>query len=140
MIRFVVSRSLRNWGVAIAALLAGALLSPRTSDAGCGDYVWIQGRPVRMAHSTQQLPTTGTGSSNNAAGAGSTGRPCQGPGCSDDSFPPQVPAPVIVVSIDRWAMTAIDPLPILVSCAKTLADRFDVVVDGFRLSILRPPR
>ena len=131
------------------ALFAGLLLSPRTSEAGCGDYVWIRGRPAPMVHSMPDLtpgpltldpPTRPDGSSNDGTSHGSPGRPCHGPGCSDGSFPPRAPSPGIVVSIDQWAMTASGALPNLVSCSNVRVDRFDFVEDGCRLSILRPPR
>jgi hypothetical protein len=139
VIRFVLSRSLRNWGAALVALCAGVLLSPRPSEAGCGDYVRIGRRPVSMVHSMPDQASTDI-TSDDAADHGAPRRPCQGPGCSDSSFPPQAPVPGVVVSIDQWAMAPGDTLPKFVSCDNMLAEPFDLVADGFRLSILRPPR
>lgn len=118
------------------ALCAGVLLTPRPSEAGCGDYVWIHGRPVPVVHSMPDQPATTDGTSDH----GLPQRRCQGPGCSDGSFPPQAPAPGVVVSIDRWAMAPGDTLPRIVCCDNLPAEPSDLVENGFRLSILRPPR
>jgi hypothetical protein len=122
------------------ALCAGVLLSPRSSEAGCGDYVWIHGHPAPMSHSMPDQSTSADGTSGDAADHSAPHRPCQGPGCSDGSFPPQSPVPGVVVSIDRWAMAPGDTLPDFVCSNKMLAESCDLVADGFRLSILRPPR
>src|SRR5262249_31353752 len=132
------SRSFRTGGVAVVALFAGLLMSPRTSQAACGDYVWIGGRHIEMVHSipdgsNQDGPPDG--SSDNAPAHGSRHRPCHGPGCSDGSFPPQAPAPVTRVSMDRWGLALVDTLPNLASCSNVLAEPLDIVTDGFRLSI-----
>lgn len=127
------------------AVFASLVLSPRASEAGCGDYVWIRGRTVPTLHSmtdqpTPGQPTNGDGSSDDAAEHGSPHRPCHGPGCSDGSIPAEAPVRGVVVSIDRWAMAPGDTLPDCVCCNNMLAEPFDFVADGFRLSILRPPR
>jgi hypothetical protein len=140
VIRFAASRSLRNWGAALVALWAGVLLSPRPTEAGCGDYVWIRGQPAAMAHSMPGQAASPGGTSNDAAEHGAPHRPCQGPGCSDGSFPPQAPAPGVVVSIDRWAMAPGEMLPESSCCSTLLAESCDLVAIEFRLSILRPPR
>jgi len=120
------------------ALFAGFLLSPRVSEAGCGNYVQIRDRHAPMAHSMPDQPTHG----NSADGADHSRphRPCQGPGCSNGSVPPPAPNPGTTVSMDRWGLMAVDTLPNLASCSNVLAESVDFVTDGFRLSILRPPR
>lgn len=127
------------------AVCAGLLLTPRASEAACGDYVAVRGRFVPMVHSlpdqlTPDQPTNGDGSSQDTTEHGAPRRPCQGPNCSNGSFPEQAPAPGVVVSVDRWAVAASDTLPSVVCCDNLLAEPVDFVVDGFRLSILRPPR
>ena len=122
------------------ALCAGVLLSPRPSEAGCGDYVRIRGRLAPMAHAMPDQPMSAEGTPVDAANHGSPLRPCHGPGCSDDSSPRQAPVPVVVVSIDRWAVAPDDALPNSVCCDDMLAEPVDFVADAFRLSILRPPR
>jgi len=142
LIRFAASRSLRNWGAAILALCAGVLLTPRPSEAGCGDYVWIRGRPVSMVHSIPDQPTNPDTDSTagDIADHGAPHRPCHGPRCSDGSIPPVAPVPGAVVSVDQWAVSPRDALPNIVSCDNMLAEPLDLVAAGFRLSILRPPR
>jgi hypothetical protein len=119
------------------ALFAGFLLSPRVSEAGCGDYVQIRDRHAPMAHS---MPDPTDRKSDNRADHSPPHRPCQGPGCSDRSVPPQAPPPGTTVSIDRWALAPDDTFPNPVSCSNVLAEPVQIVTDGFRLSILRPPR
>jgi len=138
MVGLVLSRSVRNCGAAALALFAALLLSPRASEAGCGDYVLIGGRHVPMAHSRPE--PTRTDAASNQPDHGLPQRPCHGPGCSDGSFPPQAPAPVLVVSIDRWAVAPGDTLPNVACRSDVLAEPLDFVAAGFRLSILRPPR
>jgi len=120
------------------ALFAGFLLSPRVSEAGCGDYVQIRGRHATMAHSMPDQPTDR--SLDDRADHSPPHRPCQGPGCSDGSVPPQAPTPGPTVSIDRWALAPGDTFLNPVSCSDVLAETLQIVTDGFRLSILRPPR
>ena len=120
------------------ALFAGFLLSPRASEAGCGEHVQIRGRHAPMAHSMPDQPTGG--SSDDRADHSLPHRPCQGPGCSNGSLPPQAPTPRTTVSIDRWALAFGDTFPIPISCSNVLAETLPIVPDGFRLSILRPPR
>lgn len=108
------------------ALLAGFLLSPRVSEAGCGGDVQIRGRHAPMAHSMPDHSPPH--------------RPCQGPGCSNGSLPPQAPTPKTTVSIDRWALALGDTFLNPVSCSNVLAEPLQIVPDGFRLNILRPPR
>lgn len=122
------------------ALCAGLLLGSRASEAGCGDYVRIRGHLAPAAHSMPDQPASADGTSDDMVDHGSPHRPCQGPGCSDGSFPRQAPVPGIVVSIDRWAMAPDDTLPNSVCCDNVLAEPVDFVADAFRLSILRPPR
>ena len=138
MVQSSLSRSSWNGGVVIVALFAGFLLSPRASAAGCGDYVRIGDRHAPMAHSMPDQPTHG----NSADGADHSRphRPCQGPGCSNGSVPSQAPAPGTTISIDRWALAPADTFPSPVSCSNVLAEPLQIVTDGFRLSILRPPR
>jgi hypothetical protein len=138
MVRSSWSRSSRNGGVAIVALFAGFLLSPRVSEAGCGDHVSIRGGHVPMAHS--MLDQSTDGSSADRADHSPPHRPCQGPGCSNGSVPPQAPTPWATVSIDRWALAPGDTFPNPVSCSNVLVEPLHLVTDGFRLSILRPPR
>jgi hypothetical protein len=138
--RFVASRSLRNLGTAVVAVVAGLLLVPRASDASCGDYLQVHGRIIAMDHSTPDQPTSRDGAADDAADRGSHRRPCHGPGCSNGSIPPEAPVPVVIVSIDRWAMAPGHAAPEIESCCTMLAEPFGFVPDGFRLSILRPPR
>lgn len=120
------------------ALFAVSLLSPRVSEAGCGDYVQIRGRHAPMAHSMPDQPTRRNLA--NGADHSPPHRPCQGPGCSNGSVPPQAPTPETTVSLDRWALALGDTFLNPVSCSNVLAEPLPIVPDGFRLSILRPPR
>lgn len=138
MVRPRWSRSSRNGGVALVALFAGFLLSPRIALAGCGDSVSIRGGHSPIAHSMPDQRTDR--SSADRADHSLPHRPCQGPGCSRGSVPPQAPAPRTTVSIDRWALAPGDTLLSPASCSNVLAEPLHLVTDGFRLSILRPPR
>ena len=138
--RIIAARSLRDWGAAAVAVCASVLLSPSVSEAGCGDYVQIRGGLAPMAHSMPDQPTDADGEPGGTAGHGSPHCPCQGPNCSDRSVPLQLPVAGAVVSIDRAVLTPGDALPNFVCCGNTLAQPFDLAADGFRLSILRPPR
>jgi len=120
------------------ALFAGFLLSPRIAQAGCGDYVMIGNRHVPMANSIPDQPTDE--SSPGKADHSPPHRPCQGPGCSNGAVPPTAPTPVTTDSIDRWVLTTNDTLPNPVSCANVHAEPPHIVTEGFRLSILKPPR
>lgn len=138
--RFVASRSLRNWGTAVLTVVAGCFLVPRASHASCGDYLQVRGAAVPMVHYTPDQSSSSDVISDFAADHGSPNPPCQGPGCSNGSIPQQAPVPRVVVSIDRWAVAPGDTAPEVDCCATLLAEPFGVVPDGFRLSILRPPR
>jgi hypothetical protein len=120
------------------ALFAGFLLTPRVCEAGCGDDVPIRDRHAPMAHSMPDKPTRG--SPDHRADHSPPHRPCQGPGCSNGPVPLQAPTPGTTVSIDRWALAPDDTFLNPVSCANVLAEPRQIVTDGFRLSILRPPR
>jgi hypothetical protein len=138
MLQFGWSRLTRNAGVAFVALLGGFLLSPRIAQASCGDYVLIGASHVQTAHSMLGQPTDG-----NSSGRADHSRPyqpCHGPGCSNGSIPPQAPIPTTTDSIERWALTPNDKFPNLTSCSNVLPEPLDNVTDGFRVSILRPPR
>jgi hypothetical protein len=136
--RMLWSRLSRDAGVAVVALFAGFLLSPRIAEAGCGDYVSIHGGHVAIAHSMPNQPVNGGAA--DGADHNKPHRPCQGPGCRDGSIPPQAPTPGTTYSIDRWALAPGDALPNPVSCSNELVEPRRVVTDGFHLSILRPPR
>ena len=120
------------------AFFAVFLLSPRVCEAGCGDHVQIQDRHAPMAHSMLDQLTDGR--SDDGADHSPPHRPCHGPGCSNGSVPLEAPAPRTTVSMDRWALAPGDTLPSPVSCSNVLAESLPIVTDGFRLSILRPPR
>lgn len=133
-----VSRSIRSWTAAALALLAGLVLAPRASEAGCGDYVLIGGQHARIVHLAH-----GHDEAANQSDEGHEAperAPCHGPGCSNGSFPPLTPAPVISISIDRWAVASFENVPNPVSISRLLAEPADFIGDGCRLSILRPPR
>jgi hypothetical protein len=120
------------------ALFASFLLSPRIVEAGCGDNVVILDGHMPTAHSMPDQPTDG--GSADGADHNPPHRPCQGPGCSDGSVPPQVPTPGTTDPIERWALAPGDTLPNSLSCSNVLAEPLHIATDGFRLSILRPPR
>ncbi len=140
------SRSLQNWGVAGLALLAGLLVAPRSSEAGCGGYVWVRGEMVHVpgpsSSHADALAGDETGDNVAADSHRSTPAPvpCEGPHCSNGSFPPAAPPPVVNVPVDRWAVVPCEAAPNLLFSSNLLAESPDVVVDGSRLSILRPPR
>lgn len=132
-------RTLRNWGIAVVAVFASLMLSPRAAEAACGDYVRVGNGMAQMTH---QLPNHSEDMGSSQDGKHRLpghGTPQQCPGCSDGSFPPQAPAPV-VISIDRWAIAAGESRPEMVCRCQMLAEPGDFVIDGFRVSILRPPR
>lgn len=133
-------RKLRNWGVAVVVILASLLLVPRASQAACGDYVQVSGRTALMHDSMENQSTTRDGSMDETKSHHAPRLPCHGPGCSNRSLPPAVPVPNVVVSFERWAVASGDTPPDSVSCNSMLAEPVDIVEDGFRLSILRPPR
>lgn len=120
-------------------VFASLLLTPRASEAACGDYVQVSGRST-VIHSIPDHATSADGTSVNTVDHRAPRRPCRGPGCSNGSFPSQIPVPTVVVSIERWALAPADTLPVIVCCNHVLAEPVDLHVDGFRLSILRPPR
>ena len=136
LIRLITSRSLRNWGVVYAAVFTSFLLIPRAANAACGDYLHVNGRSPETIHSISAPAADSNDSENN----GGPHRPCHGPGCSNGSFPPPVPVPSVIVSIERWAVATADIVPTHVSSNNALAGPSDPIVEGFRLSILRPPR
>jgi hypothetical protein len=140
VIRIIASRSLRDWGFALVAVLASLLLSPRACEATCGDYLHADGHFAAMARSLPNQPMSPDGSSDNLADPSVPHRQCQGPGCSGRSFPPQAPDAGVVDSIERWALATTNLVPNIVCSDQLLAEPNDLVVDGFRLSILRPPR
>jgi len=147
VIQFVASRSLRDWGVAVMAILATLLLTPRACEATCGDYLHGsdlqgRGRSATMLPSmpNQTLSTDGRSDILADTNVPQRHRPCQGPGCSGRSSPPQAPVPSIEDSSERWALVPADTAPNLICSDQLLAELFDLVADGSRLSILRPPR
>ena len=140
MIRIATWRSLRNWHIAFAGVVAGFLLLPRASNAACGDYVRFRHPLAQQAHSMPDLSATNDGMKL-AAESSTRDRPCRGPNCSGGSFPaPQAPLPSVVVTSERAALAPVHTFAISVSSDGTLAEPSELVLDGFRLSILRPPR
>jgi len=140
LIRFVASLSLQGWGVAILAVFAGLLLTPRASEATCGDYLHVGNHSAALAHALSNQPTGTDATSNNVAVPRGPHRPCQGPGCSGHTLPSQVPVAGVIVSIEEWALVPVNTVPKFVCSNQWLAEPFDLVADGSRLSILRPPR
>jgi hypothetical protein len=132
------SRLFRNPGVAIVALSAGCLLNPAIARASCGDYVMIGTGQVPLAHSKPFQPTDehSAESSNHRL----PHCPCRGPGCSNGPASPLTPIPPSTDSDDRWPVIANDSLPNPVSNSNVFAEPLHIVIDGFRSSILRPPR
>ena len=138
MIQIIAQRSLRSWKVAILAIFAGLLLTPRASEASCGDYVHVNGRPAMAAHSMSDHPPGD--STQQTADHRTPRRPCHGPGCSERPLPPVAPVPHVVGSAEQWALASCDIAANPVCCNSLLAEPHDLVAAGFRLSILRPPR
>lgn len=127
-----------NARVAIAALVAGFLLSPSFGFAACGDYVLIRDGHASMARGTSDQVTDQ--SSSDQADHRLPHRPCRGPDCSDGSAPPQPPTPTTTTAIDRWALTPSDALQNPIPSSSVMADSHHLLVDGFRANLLRPPR
>ena len=150
VVRFVASRSLRNWGAAMVALCAGVLLSPRPSEAGCGDYVWIRGRPVPMVHSMPTADESDGTADDGTVDDGSCGRRGRPRLASSTLSGSGLFGRLIsATGAGPWRrrLTSIDGpwhpatrFQTLICCDNMLAEPFDLVADGFRLSILRPPR
>jgi hypothetical protein len=138
--RFIALRSLRNWGTILAVVFTGLLLTPRASEATCGDYLHVGNRSAAVVRTLPNLPKSIDVGSHNVADP-SQPQPCHGPGCSRSSSPaPAAPVAVVVFSIEQWALTSVDTIPNIVGSDQLLAEPFDVDADGSRLSILRPPR
>ena len=141
MVRIVMSRALRFRMAALIAVFAGVLLAPRTSEAGCGNYVEVNGLPTASAHISRVQSAMKDGAANHASNGNSRHHPCQGPSCSGGSYPPLEPVSITVVSTDRWAVVDSDANVALTETFRhLLAETADSGPDGFRSSILRPPR
>lgn len=122
------------------AVFASLLLTPRASEAACGDYVLVSSHAAEMNHAMPHRESMTKESLVDRVDHDKAGRPCHGPNCSNGRFPPLAPVPTVVVSIERWALASTVTLPRCDSCYNLLAEPVDLIVDGFRLSILRPPR
>ena len=144
MIQFGWSRLSRKPVVALVAIVAGFLLSPRIAEAGCGDYITIGNGHVPMAQSMPDQSAADRSSpvraDHNSGNHSLPLRTCHGPNCSNGSVPPLAPTSVTTDSVDRWILTPNDAPPKTVSSPNLLAEPPHVVADGFHLSILRPPR
>lgn len=140
MIRFITSRSLRDWGTAIAVVFAIFLLTPRASEAACGDYLHHADHSAAMVHFLPDGLTRTDHHSDDLAKQGAPHRRCQGPNCSGRSFPPPAPPPSVDDLNERWALASVETNPNMVCNNDRLAEPDQRVADGFRLSILRPPR
>lgn len=136
MPRFETRNSFRVLGAAALVLLAGVLLSPRSAEAACGDYVWVGGRaPHAMAgQATESAPSPDVDST-----APKVPR-CMGPRCSNRSVPPAAPAPSIKITIERWACVDVVLSGHASGSTRLSHDLGDRPADGFARSILRPPR
>jgi hypothetical protein len=130
----------RRWGAAFAVACTGLLLMSRASEAACGDYLHVSGRSVPMVHLMQDRSAAAHDGPMNGPVDGVPRRRCHGPGCSNNSLPPQAPVPTVVVSIERGALAPNDTPHVIDGCDDMLAESVDLVVDGYRLSIFRPPR
>jgi hypothetical protein len=125
---------------ALVVVFASLTLNPRASEAACGDYVQITGGTRTSADLMSDHAMNADGNPVDSTRRGAPRRPCRGPGCSNGSLPPAAPVPTVEVSVERWALAATDLLPIVDSSYYLLAEPANVVLAGFRLSILRPPR
>lgn len=140
VIQFISSWLLRDWKVAVLAIFASLLLTPRTSEATCGDYLTGNGHSGSMRHvMTDELAVAHDGIFQLLHQRGPR-PPCHGPGCSQHSLPRQMQVPMIVVSLEQWALVFAVNSPTVVASENLPADRPEFVGDGYRLSILRPPR
>lgn len=140
-------------GLAVIVLLGLDVVVPSRAAASCGDYVTIGGQRSMTGqvgvdyladpmHHQEDAGTNGNAGTRENSPANPTHRtPCQGPSCSNGSFPPVTPPPKISVSVERWACelnfvvhsTADDSLLCTPEGALRLAES---VASG----IFRPPR
>ena len=125
------SRSLRcPCAVAPCVLLALLVFAPSRADASCGDYVMVGGA---QGHHATHSPDRHS--------AHDPLRPmCQGPHCSNSSFPPAAPAPRIDLAVEQWALVGRCDLCLKADVGALLVEDAAVSRPGFGLSILRPPR
>ena len=140
VIRIVALRLSQSWGAAVAVVVTSFLMIPRASEAACGDYLHVSGRSPAIAHSMRDHLTNADRASDDFSDHGAPRRPCRGPGCSNAPLQSPAPVPTVIVSMERWALASSDTLPVVTSRDHTLAESVDLIVDGFRLSIFRPPR
>lgn len=124
------------------AVFASLLLTSRACEATCGDYLHADGHSAMPGHVLPDAATGANGGSENVAVPAVPHRPCHGPRCSGGSFPSPEPVGVIVVSIGRWALAPDHSVTSDANSARDYSrlETSDLVVDGFRLDILRPPR
>ena len=116
---------------AFGLLLAYFAVGNSRAEAGCGDYVWINGQP---AHASMSHHEQGRGTEQ-------PGRPtCSGPMCSNNSLPPVAPTPRIEVVIEQWAIPVVEATRQIPPMCSFLADSREIGSDGVGLRILRPPR
>jgi hypothetical protein len=138
--RFVASGSLRSWRAAVAVVFASLILMPRASDAACGDYVHVSGQSMTSFRSMSDHASTADPLAADVTGDRTPHPPCHGPGCSNGSLPSPAPVPTVVVSMERGALAPADRPSVVICRSNMLAEPADLIVDGFRSSILRPPR
>jgi hypothetical protein len=120
----------------LLALLATALLAPRTAQASCGDYVVLGDRPAGAAHAGQPMNTTPANPS-----APTPHAPCHGPLCSRNR--PHLPLPPVVPvseQVERWGCVgAFLPVPGTGALAPLPGDAGERPVRYAR-SVYHPPR
>jgi len=115
--------------MALLAILTGTIcLFPQSAQAGCGDYVLVNGHPASVSHHGVSHSTTNP-------------KPCQGPACSRHEQSPLTPpvTPVPVVS-DQFALLSGNPFVSLPQ-SEFSPPQDEVLTAKFSgQSLFRPPR
>jgi hypothetical protein len=124
---------MRRWSIAAALLLGAAVLGPTQAEASCGEYVIVGGGQIQIDHSMMAHRQTQDHQDPAVPY-------CDGPSCSNRSFPPALPAPVIELTVERWAISRQAKPPLLLNSGFLVIYVRQPACDGFGLSILRPPR
>lgn len=148
MSRLVPVRSIRIVAFAAAMVVVGWVAD--RAEATCGGYVYVRGQKLHVSHAAMPVddagrevkaPTDG----HQALPAGHDAEapqrtPCNGPTCSNGSFPPAAPVPSEPVSTEHWACSFAYGHSAGHGSTSLLPTSDLDLSEGVGLSIIRPPR
>ena len=126
----------RRFLIALGVLCGVGFCHATGAEASCGDYVRLRGGHVRGEEAAHRVEPSHRRVSDHQ----SPQRGCQGPFCSQQSEPLEVPVAPVERPSDDWALHQPVATDRPSSAGEAVPDAPESACAGVRLSILRPPR